>query len=145
MRPASRFILAAWFLAAGALAAPAGKGPAVPDDPAPPTKAPAAPAKEGGTWSHAFAAYGEPKYPKGFKAFDYVNADAPKGGVLQIQNPDRRSSFDKYNPWTIKGQSPAGLTTLMFETLGVRSGDEPATMYGALAEEMLIPPPEAER
>ncbi len=141
MRPASRFILATWLLAAGALAAPASKGPSVPDDPAPPTKAPiAAPAKEGGTWSHAFAAYGEPKYPKGFRAFDYVNADAPKGGVLQIQNPDRRSSFDKYNPWTIKGQSPAGLTTLMFETLAVRSGDEPATMYGALAEEMLVPP-----
>ena len=99
-----------------------------------------APAKDAGTWSHAFAAYGTPKYPRGFVAFDYVNADAPKGGTLQIQNPDRRSSFDKYNPYTIKGQSPAGLTTLMFETLAVRSGDEPDTMYGALAEEMLIPP-----
>ena len=26
---------------------------------------------------------------------------APKGGTLQLQNPDRRSSFDKFNPYTI--------------------------------------------
>ena len=91
-------------------------------------------------WSHAYAAYGKPKYPPGFSYFDYVNPDAPKGGTLQLQNPDRRSSFDKFNPFTIKGQSPAGLTTLMFETLTVRSGDEPATIYGMLAEEMLIAP-----
>ena len=93
-----------------------------------------------GTWSHAYAAYGAPKYPSGFSNFDYVNPDAPKGGTLQLQNPDRRSSFDKFNPFTIKGQSPAGLTTLMFETLTVRSGDEPATIYGMLAEEMLVAP-----
>ena len=74
-------------------------------------------AGDGGKWSHAYAAYGEPKYPRGFRNFDYVNPDAPKGGTLQLQNPDRRTSFDKFNPFTIKGQSPAGLSTLMFETL----------------------------
>ena len=84
-------------------------------------------AGEGGKWSHAYAAYGEPKYPRGFRNFDYVNPDAPKGGTLQLQNPDRRSSFDKFNPFTIKGQSPAGLSTLMFEPLAIRSGDEPGT------------------
>jgi peptide/nickel transport system substrate-binding protein/microcin C transport system substrate-binding protein len=138
MRPASKFLLATWLLAGAAWAAPA-PGPAVPDDPAPPAKPAVAPVG-GGTWSHAFAAYGEPKYPRGFRAFDYVNRDAPKGGVLYIQNPDRRTTYDKYNPFTIKGQSPAGLTTLMFEPLAIRSGDEPATMYGALAEEMLVAP-----
>jgi peptide/nickel transport system substrate-binding protein/microcin C transport system substrate-binding protein len=139
MRPTSKFLLATWLLAGGAVAAPAPAGPAVPDDPAPAAKPAVAPVS-GGTWSHAFAAYGEPKYPRGFKAFEYVNPDAPKGGVLYIQNPDRRTTWDKYNPFTIKGQSPAGLTTLMFETLAIRSGDEPATMYGALAEEMLVAP-----
>jgi peptide/nickel transport system substrate-binding protein/microcin C transport system substrate-binding protein len=128
MRSASKFLLAAWLSATAALAATA-----------PPAKPAAAPVP-GGTWSHAFAAYGEPKYPRGFKAFAYVNADAPKGGVLYIQNPDRRTTYDKYNPFTIKGQSPAGLTTLMFETLAIRSGDEAATMYGALAEEMMVAP-----
>lgn len=93
-----------------------------------------------GTWSHAYAAYGIPKYPRGFAHFDYVNPDAPKGGTLQLSQPDRRTSFDKYNPFTVKGQSPAGLTTLMFESLAVRSADEPATMYGLLAEDMKVAP-----
>jgi len=120
-----------WFAAGVAFAATPASPPDVNDAGAPPPSS--------GTWSHAFAAYGEPKYPRGFKNFDYVNPDAPKGGTLFVQNPDRRTSFDKYNPFTIKGQSPAGLTILMFETLAVRSGDEPATIYGLVAEEMLVP------
>ena len=91
-------------------------------------------------WSHAYAAYGQPKYPRGFPHFDYVNPNAPKGGTLQLQNPDRRTSFDKYNPYTIKGQSPAGLSTLMFESLAQRSGDEPDTMYGMIAEDIQVAP-----
>jgi peptide/nickel transport system substrate-binding protein/microcin C transport system substrate-binding protein len=91
-------------------------------------------------WSHAYSAYGKPKYPPGFSHFDYVNPNAPKGGTLQANNPDRRTSFDKFNPYTIKGQSPAGLTTLMFETLAQRSGDEPDTMYGLVAEAIQVAP-----
>jgi microcin C transport system substrate-binding protein len=30
--------------------------------------------------SHALAMRGEPKYPTGFRHFDYVNPNAPKGG-----------------------------------------------------------------
>jgi microcin C transport system substrate-binding protein len=93
-----------------------------------------------GEWKHAFAAFGEPKYPKGFDHFDYVNPAAPKGGTLYLSNPDRRTSFDKFNPMTIKGQAPAGLGIFMFESLCVASGDEPATIYGLLAEEMLVAP-----
>ena len=40
--------------------------------------------------------------------FDYVNPTAPKGGTLYLRNPDRRTSFDKFNPFTIKGNAPAG-------------------------------------
>ena len=37
-------------------------------------------------WQHALSLFGEVKYPAGFKRFDYVNPDAPKGGtVRQIQ------------------------------------------------------------
>lgn len=99
-----------------------------------------APAAAAGTWSHAFATFGEPRYPRGFTSFDYVNPDAPKGGTLYLGNPDRRTSFDKYNPYTIKGSEPTGVLILMFEALAVRSGDEPGTIYGLLAEEMLVPP-----
>ena len=75
--------------------------------------APSAPAAtdDGGTtlghWSHAFTAFGvPPKYPRGFKAFDWVNPDAPKGGTIYLGNPDRRTSFDKFNPYTLKGSPP---------------------------------------
>jgi len=97
-------------------------------------------ATAGGQWVHALATFGEPKYRRGLSHFDYVNPEAPKGGVLHLSNPDRRTSFDKYNPFTIKGNAPAGLMIFMFETLAVMSGDELSTMYGLLAEEMRIAP-----
>ena len=91
-------------------------------------------------WVHAYAAYSTPKYSRGFSHFEYVNPDAPKGGTLVLGNPDRRSSFDKFNPFTVRGNAPAGLSIFMFESLTALSGDEPQTMYGLLAEEMLVEP-----
>ncbi|VVE50401.1 peptide ABC transporter substrate-binding protein [Pandoraea morbifera] len=96
--------------------------------------APAAHAK------YAIAQYGEPKYPKGFTHFDYVNPDAPRGGTLTLANPDRRTSFDKFNPFTLRGTSPPGVSGLMFETLGIGSADEPATVYGLLADDIAVAP-----
>ena len=91
-------------------------------------------------WAHGYAAFGAPKYPAGFTHFEYVNPDAPKGGTLYLRNPDRRSSFDKFNPFTTRGNSPAGMMIFMFEPLAVMSGDEPATMYGLLAEAIRVAP-----
>jgi microcin C transport system substrate-binding protein len=90
--------------------------------------------------AHAFALYDTPKYPAGFHHFDYVNPDAPKGGELYLANPDRRTSFDKFNPFSLKGVAAAGVSNLMFETLAVSSSDETATMYGLLAEDMELAP-----
>lgn len=90
--------------------------------------------------AHAFSLYDTPKYPAGFTHFDYVNPDAPKGGELFLANPDRRSSFDKFNPYSLKGVAAAGVSSLMFETLAVSSGDEVATMYGLLADDMVLAP-----
>lgn len=86
--------------------------------------------------AHAFSLYDTPKYPAGFKHFDYVNPDAPRGGELYLANPDRRTSFDKFNPYSMKGVAAAGVSNLMFETLATSSADEMATMYGLLAEDM---------
>jgi microcin C transport system substrate-binding protein len=98
-------------------------------------------APNGGDWVHAYAAYGStPKYPRGFDHFAYVEPNAPKGGTLYLGNPDRRSSFDKSNPFTVRGNAPAGLSLYMFESLAVLSGDELQTMYGLLAEEMQVAP-----
>ena len=93
-----------------------------------------------GTWEHGLAAYVAPKYPRGFSHFEYVNPDAPKGGVLKLPNPDRRSSFDKFNPFTVKGVAPAAMTMFVFESLAFTSMDEPNTFYGLIAEEMLVAP-----
>jgi microcin C transport system substrate-binding protein len=35
------------------------------------------------TWRHALSLFGSVKYPADFKRFDYVNPDAPKGGVAR--------------------------------------------------------------
>jgi peptide/nickel transport system substrate-binding protein/microcin C transport system substrate-binding protein len=117
------------FVAAPAFAAPAAKDAVNDGGPA-----------QDGQWSHAFAQFGEPKYPKGFTHFEYVNPDAPKGGTVFLGNPDRRTSFDKFNPFTVKGSPPTGVNILMFEPLAVRAGDEPGTMYGLLAEEIKVAP-----
>lgn len=93
-----------------------------------------------GRWAHAFAAYGEPKYGPGFHHFEYVDPDAPKGGTIRLRFPDRRSSFDKYNPWTTRGNAPAGILIWMVETLCHLAQDEPATMYGLLAESVNVAP-----
>ncbi|MGH8808903.1 MAG: extracellular solute-binding protein [Noviherbaspirillum sp.] len=90
--------------------------------------------------AHAFSLYDTPKYPAEFKHFDYVNPDAPRGGELYLANPDRRTSFDKFNPFSMKGVAAAGVANLMFETLAVGSADEVATMYGLLAEDMELAP-----
>ncbi|MDO8304615.1 extracellular solute-binding protein [Herminiimonas sp.] len=90
--------------------------------------------------AHAFSLYDTPKYPAGYTHFDYVHPDAPKGGELFLANPDRRTSFDKFNPYSMKGVVAAGVSNLMFETLAVNSSDEVATMYGLLAEDMVLAP-----
>ncbi len=91
-------------------------------------------------WLHAYAAFSEPKYPADFQHFDYVNPAAPRTGTLNLRNPDRRSSFDKFNPFTIKGNAPAGVGLFMFESLATRSMDEPQTLYGLLAAQMAVAP-----
>jgi len=93
-----------------------------------------------GSWEHALTAYGQPKYPRGFSHFDYANPSAPKGGLLRLGNPDRRTSFDKFNPFTVKGSAPAAMLMFTFETLAIASMDEPSTLYGLIAEEMMVAP-----
>ncbi|KUY90627.1 MULTISPECIES: extracellular solute-binding protein [unclassified Burkholderia] len=89
--------------------------------------------------AHAIAQYGEPKYPPGFKHFDYVNPDAPKGGTLVLANPNRLTSFDKFNPFTMRGNPAPGID-LLFESLATGSMDEPASAYGLLADDIAIAP-----
>ena len=89
--------------------------------------------------AHAYALWGQPRYAADFKHFDYVNPVAPKGGELRMVSNLRYSTFDKYNPFTIKGSPPAYLADMLFETLLAPSLDETATGYGLLAEDVEVP------
>ncbi len=95
---------------------------------------------ETGTWVHALSAFQPPKYPRGFSHFAYANPAAPKGGTLNLSNPDRRSSFDKWNPYTVKGVPPAAMRMFIFETLGFVAMDEPKAVYGLVGEEIMVAP-----
>jgi microcin C transport system substrate-binding protein len=79
--------------------------------------------------SHGLSIFGDLKYPAGFKHFDYVNPQAPKGGRLATIGG---TSFDSFNSYILKGDKAAGLG-LLFDTLMVSSGDEPNSAYGLVA------------
>ena len=112
--------LAAWAAGPAGAASPAGPPPAPPRARRhrPHRRVPA-------PWVHAWAPFGvTPKYPRGFAHFDYVDPDAVKGGTLYLSNPDRRTSFDKYNPFTIRGAAPGRRLDLHVRVAGGRA---PAT------------------
>lgn len=91
------------------------------------------------TWAgHAYAQFGDIKYPPGFAHFDYVNPAAPKGGEITLVPPTRLSNFDKYNPYTLKGSAPPALNGLVFESLLTGTLDEPTTAYGLLAQDVTV-------
>ena len=90
-----------------------------------------------GNWRHGVSSFGDLKYPAGFKHFDYVNADAPKGGTArQIA----LGTFDNFNGVVarVKGSLAAGID-LIYETLLVSSLDEISAGYGLLAEAVSFP------
>lgn len=90
--------------------------------------------------AHAYAQFGDIRYPPGFGHFAYVNPQAPKGGTISLVAPTIASSFDKFNPFTLKGTEPPGLSSLTFDTLLTGNLDEPSTAYGLLADDVTVAP-----
>lgn len=88
--------------------------------------------------AHGYALWGDLKYPIDFSNFEYVNPAAPKGGELRLVSNLRSSTFDKYNPFTIKGSAPAYLSDLMFDALLAGPLDETASGYGLLAQDVSV-------
>ena len=87
--------------------------------------------------SHGFALFGGLKYGPDATHHDYVNPDAPKGGTYRFSFS---TSFDNLNPFIVAGTAPAtSLPTLVYETLMARSGDEPVSIYGLIAESLSYP------
>jgi len=85
---------------------------------------------------HGISTFGELKYPPGFEHFDYVNPDAPKGGVLRLAGGE--GTFDTVNLFTLKGiryRGRAGSAMgLPYQTLMTGGADEPDSLYGLVAE-----------
>ena len=89
--------------------------------------------------AHGYALWGDLKYPPSFSHFSYVNPDAPKGGELRLVSNLRVSTFDKYNPFTLKGNAPSFVGDLLFESLLTSPMDEIGVAYGLLAEDVEVP------
>jgi microcin C transport system substrate-binding protein len=83
----------------------------------------------------AMSMYGDLKYPPGFKNFQYVNPEAPKGGDVKMA---AFGTFDTLNPFTLKGVAAAGLGE-MFDTLMASAADEAFSQYGLVAETIETP------
>ena len=95
-------------------------------------------------YQHAYAFLATPKYPPDFPHFDYVNPDAPKGGVLRRHGT---GSWDSFNPSALRAaQVVAGLSmsaphaNFLHDSLLAEAADEPATWYGRLAEGVAVAP-----
>lgn len=136
----STFLSVLAALAMAAVSSPAARAQdpgGVPAEPAPPaaTADPAANASEPAR-HHALSLIGEPRFGPDFKHFDWVNPDAPKGGVVRFSV---EGTFDSLNPFSIQGVSAAGVG-MIYDSLLAGSPDEESTEYGLIADWVSFPP-----
>jgi microcin C transport system substrate-binding protein len=91
---------------------------------------------------HGISAFGDLKYPPEFKHFDYVDPDAPKGGVfshvgeMRVFNQNY-FTFNSLNSFILKGDGAQGMQ-LTFASLMARADDEPDALYGLAARVVRI-------
>jgi ABC-type oligopeptide transport system substrate-binding subunit len=85
--------------------------------------------------THAIAMHGQPKYDAAATQLDYTSTNATKGGVLK---QSVIGSFDTLNNNNIKGKPAAGLNYL-YDRLAARVWDEPFSLYGLIAEKIIVP------
>jgi microcin C transport system substrate-binding protein len=91
---------------------------------------------------HGMSAFGDLKYPAGFKHFDYVDPNAPKGGVFTHVGATRAFNqnfltFNSLNIFILKGDGAQGME-LTFASLMARAADEPDSLYGLAARAVRI-------
>jgi microcin C transport system substrate-binding protein len=101
-------------------------------------------ASETGSETHGLSVFGDLKYQADFHHFDYVNLNAPKGGLfssiptLRLNNQSF-FTFNSLNAFILKGEGACGME-LTFATLMARAGDEPDAVYGQVAKSVQISP-----
>ena len=90
-------------------------------------------------WITVSSLIGKSKYQDSFTKYDYVNAEAPKGGTL---NSVSRGTFDTFNPFIIRGTPATGLSSqggILYDTLLDKSVDESSASYPMIAEAYKYP------
>ena len=95
-----------------------------------------------GDESHGMSAFGDLKYTADFKQFDYVEPNAPKGGVFSHVGSTRSFNqnfltFNSLNTFILKGDGAQGME-LTFASLMARAADEPDAMYGLAARAVQV-------
>ena len=98
---------------------------------------------------HGLSAFGDLKYPAGFKNFDYVNVAAPKGGrftyiASSYMFNQNLFTFNTLNSFVRTGDAATGMEST-FAPLMVRALDEPDAMYGLVASGVRIADPQTYR
>jgi len=101
-------------------------------------------ASETAVESHGLSVFGDLKYPADFHHFDFVNVNAPKGGLFSTiptvrANNQSFFTFNSLNAFILKGEGAQGMD-LTFATLMARAGDEPDAVYGQAAKSVQISP-----
>lgn len=86
-------------------------------------------------FQHGIAFFHDLKYPPEFTHLDYLNPEAPKGGVL-VQAT--QSAFNTLAPLAEQGIAAPGGFAFNTETLIIRAGDEVSAFYGRLADGIAI-------
>jgi len=86
--------------------------------------------------------FGDLKYPPDFEHFDYVNPNAPKGGVFSHVGATRifnqnLLTFNSLNSFILRGDAAMGIE-LTFASLMARAEDEPDALYGLAARAVQI-------
>jgi microcin C transport system substrate-binding protein len=94
------------------------------------------------TETHGISSFGDLKYPADFKQLEYVDVNAPKGGLFSQIGPSRQYNqnfltFNSLNSYILKGDAAQGMQ-LTFAALMQSAADEPDSMYGLAARAVRI-------
>ena len=90
------------------------------------------PSGDKGLTTYAIAMHGQPALPADFSRLPYADPQATKGGHLALAY---QGTFDSLNPYNLSAGSTAqGLIGNVFQSLMLRSLDEPFTLYGLIAQ-----------
>lgn len=87
---------------------------------------------------HGIAMHGDAALPPN-APLPYAQPDAAKGGRIVF---GALGTFDTLNPYVVRGIAAHGIAApmqLVYQTLMMRSADEPFTLYGLLAETIDVP------